>query len=525
GASSRIVVKTAGGDALDAIISPRTSAVALTYVTTSEDRRSLLVHLRNSGASPRKVQELIALGRDVLASDVACVPDRVLSPGATALFVVPLCEAIPLGAAWTVVAELDDGGTAVGVGRVVRPYFPIESWPNSSDCPFPGPGAKTANYERHVKAGFDSALMYVGGVGEGCTHDPLKIVNEIAPASKTFFPFLSDDFLSRTDWKTVITDRSQVAGFLLGDEVDGSIYTSGKSNAAGKADKARRLWDAYPELATYIGSKTNRNVGAFAGAADIQGSDFYVAACAPHITAFGAHPPIVAAYDYLRNTRDNHMPLPTWLYAQGLSPAWNKKSVLGTEIVSQPDPQEILVQAYSAVAAGAKGVMWFQTNQAEALRVPGRWDAIASANWTIRGVRDFLRTGDPIGGARVGGGEAIVEAIRAEDAIVVPVIGTKSTKAPEDLGCQSALVGVGAVPHWELATQTLDVSIDVPPDFGVATVLEVTPKGVSIVAGVEVSGRTIKLVGVRVDNTQPARLFVLARTTGVRTKIEAALAR
>jgi len=43
----------------------------------------------------------------------------------------------------------------------------------------------------------------------------------------------------------------------------------------------------------------------------VQGIDFYVAACAPHITAWGFGVPLRGAYDYLRNTRDNHMPLPT----------------------------------------------------------------------------------------------------------------------------------------------------------------------------------------------------------------------
>ena len=461
----------------------------------------------------------------MLAGDVACVPDRTLKAGTSALFVVPLCAPIAVGAAWTVVAELAEGGAAVGAGRIVRPFFPVESWPNSSDCPFPGPGAKSANYDRHVKAGFDTAFMYVGGGGDGCTYDTLAIVNDLAPASKTFFPFLSDGFVSRSDWKTVLTDRSQVAGFLLGDEVDGTVYTGGKSNAAGKADRSRQLWDAYPEVATYVGSKTNRNVGAFAGVTDIQGGDFYVAACAPHITAFGAHPPIHGAFEYLRNVRDNHMPLPTWLYAQGLSPAWNKKSVVGTEIVSQPDPQEILVQGFSVIAAGAKGMMWFQTNQAEALRAPARWSAIAAVNRVIRGIRALLRTGDPIGGVTVVGGEAIAEAIRSTDAIVVPIIGTKSTKAPEDLACQSALVGVGAVPHWELASQTLDVSVTVPSDFGVVTVLEVSESTTRIVPGVTVSGRTLTLPGVRLDNTTPARLFVLARTTAVRAAIDAELAK
>ena len=44
---------------------------------------------------------------------------------------------------------------------------------------------------------------------------------------------------------------------------------------------------------------TNKHVGVFAGMADIQGIDFYNAACAPHITEFGVIQ-LRGPYDYLR---------------------------------------------------------------------------------------------------------------------------------------------------------------------------------------------------------------------------------
>lgn len=49
----------------------------------------------------------------------------------------------------------------------------------------------------------------------------------------------------------------------------------------------------------------------------------YVAACAPHIQQFLSPPPLRGSYDYLRLTRNNHMPLPTWLYSQLLDDGWD----------------------------------------------------------------------------------------------------------------------------------------------------------------------------------------------------------
>lgn len=524
GGTARVVVKTAGGDALGASVKADPSDVALTYVTTDESHGRLIVHARNTGAAPKTLSRLLVNGRDVLASDVACAARRTLPPNSSAYFEVPQCTKLKDGAPWTVVAELDGGGTAVGVGRVIRPFFPIEAWHVGSDCPTPmGFGGKADTFTKHSAAGFDTYYYYAGGSsGDGCAVDTMRLVNDLAPPRTDIRTLMGDDFLSRTGWETALRDTRAVVGFLLGDEVDDKIYDAGKALPAIRAANSRKLWERYPDIPTYIGSKTNRYVGSFSGAADIQGSDFYVAACAPHITSFGKHPPIDGAYDYLRNTRDNHMPNTTWFYAQGLHGGWNKKvPVINTEIVSQPDPQEILVQGFSVFAAGGKGMMWFQTSMAEAVREPKRWQAVGYVNSVARGVRSFLREGDIVGGVRTTG-SAIVEAIRSRDAIVVPVIGIKATKAPEDLECQQALIGLGPVPHWQLGAQTLDVVVEVPPDFQVADVFEVTDTSTLPVVPV-VTGRSLVLKDRQLDNTMPARMYVLARNPEVRGSIAAAL--
>ncbi|MCX7943063.1 MAG: hypothetical protein N2746_00945, partial [Deltaproteobacteria bacterium] len=258
----------------------------------------------------------------------------------------------------------------------------------------------------------------------------------------------------------------------------------------------------------------------FAGMADIQGIDFYVAACAPHITAWGKHPPLRGAYDYLKNTRNNHMPLPTWMYAQGLSPVWNKND---GKIHVQPDPQEIIVQGYSVMAAGGKGLMWFQMNQEEAAYKPSRWAAIAEVSRTFASLRKYLREGD-ITGMIKGSSDAIVEMIRSEEALIVPVIGLKTSKAPTDISCGASLLSEAMVPHWILADQTVSFEITVPDDFGVYEIFEISqgkisPSKVNYI----LNGRKVTVENVSISNSVPVRIFVFARDKTVRQQVSAIL--
>ena len=517
--SGHIRVVTANGDAVNGAFPVARAVAPLTYVTTTDDRKTLVVHVQNGDAVPHTLARLVVNGRDVSTPSVACIPKKTLAPHESAMWTVPLCAAAALGGAWTVVTEWSGAPASVGVGRVVPELFPIESWTSTSDCAFPG--ANAANFAKHQAAGIDTHFMYIGG-GQQCGFSAVTMANVTAPAQPDFRVFIADDFLSQPAPETLLTDTSRVTGFLIGDEVDGKVYDGTTPKPHGQAQQAERFWNMYPGLPVYQGGKTNKNVGAFAGATDIQGMDFYAAACAPHITQFGTHPPLRGPYDYLRNARNNHMPLPTWLYSQGLSGGWDKHTI-GTAHV-QADPQELLVQALSVMAAGGKGLMWFQSTMDEATYAPRRWDALAQASWTFRGVRAFLREGD-VTGAATTDVDAIVESIRARDAIVVPVVAVETTTGPTDVGC-AATVTEAQVVHWMLVDRTATVSVVVPDDFAVAEVFEVKGQQVlDVTTPRSVTGRTLRLDGIALGNAAPVRVFVLARTTAVRQVVVAALMR
>jgi hypothetical protein len=508
-ATGTVVVQTDAGDAVSGTFPVAKTPAPLAYVTLTDDMATMVIHARNEDAVAHAVSRLLVNGRD--ATSAACIPKTTLAPGEAAMWTLPLCDPedrVP-GAAWTVVVEWADAPAAVGVGRILRPFFPVETWPNSDDCPFPG--AKEDNFAKHQAAGIDTHFGYMsGGAGKDkdCNeYDMVKLVNETLPALGTLKVVLDAGGVG----KGQITTTAAVAGFLTGDESDGTVWEEdGTSRFKGKAATAEKLWSWHPDVAVYNGAKTSQNIGTFAGVVDVQGMDFYVAACAPHITSFEQQPPLRGAYDYLRNARDNHRPLPTWLYAQGLAPMWG----------IQPAPQEITVQAWSVALAGGKGLMWFQTNMDRADENPESWTAIANASWTYRGVRAFLREGDLTGGAS--GQQVLADAIRARDAIVVPVVNLATTKTISAVECVAPDF---LKPHFLLAANDTPVVVTVPDDFAVLEVFEVADgKALDLAWPIKVAGRKLTIGPVALWNAVPARVFVLARTADVRPAVETAMA-
>ncbi len=511
GEPAEVEVETTDGVAVSGRFAVHTAPAPLTYVTTADDGATLLVHVRNDDDVPHTLARLVVNGRD--ATGVACVPTRTLAPGAAALWTVPQCAPLIAGQAWTVVAEWADAPPSVGAGRVLPERFPVEAWNTTTDCPFPGGDAMS--FARHVDAGIDTFYLHEGTCAQ-CGCDLPTLMAAVAA---------TEGYRALVTWGAVIPgdrppfDATALAGIATGDESDGELYDdAGVPHAARKAQQSRQAWARFPQVPTFSGGRTNGHVGTFAGTADVQGMNLFVAACAPHVTEPGHHPPPRAAFDYLRNTRDNHRPLPTWLYAQGLAPAWNRRH-RGLTLHWQPDPQEIAVQAYSVLAAGGKGLMWFQTNQTEAALAPDRWAALAAASRTIGALRDLLREGDPTGGASADA-DTIVEAIRARDALVLVAIDVAAESGPDDVSCLQAEADGAESPHWHFAARSPEVRVHIPEDLAVADAFEVVDGDVRDLSLPHVvEGRTVTFPGLPLDDDRPARVFVFAADPSLRERL------
>ncbi len=421
---------------------------------------------------------------------------------------VPRCTAAGVGRLWTVVAEWSDAPASTAGGRVVAEHFPIHTWPVEADCPFPG--ASAPNLAAHVAKGFDTFFLRSSYSGSGCNNTNATSI--IANAASANIYLMPDEFMSLPNG---LGAAQRVPTRLLSDEGDSS---NDENRVTQLAEDVQARWETNPTMATYIGGSRQRKNGRFAGASDIQGMDFYVAACAPHITPFGSHPPLRGAYDYLRITRDNHMPLPTWLYTQGLHGGWNK-SVLGLTTVRQPDPTEARIQAFSVIAAGGKGLMYFQTNIGLATGASSAtWAELGRQNGDIRSVRKLLRAGDITGQAGSSDAAVLVDVIRSPDALVLVAIGTKNNGGIDDTTCA---IPTNA-PHWSVQPVSADVWFEIPPDLGIVDAFEVLDGAIRpLPAGARYDGRKVTLPALAFDAAHPTRMIVLGANPMVRAQVQA----
>jgi hypothetical protein len=501
--SFELAVATEQGDAVLETIAYAEPRVPITYVAHTEDRATALVHLENRDSQPRTLTSLIVDGRDVTGS--ACIPTSVLGPGEATLVKVPLCEPRAAGAPFSVVATFTDASASVAVGRVGPRDFPIHTWPREVDCPFPG--GHDDLFAAHREAGFDTFFLR-GQYGEpGC--NALTSDAVIASAPEEGFRLMPDEFLPLAPG---VGEAEGVPARLLADEGDSSV-TAGKARAL--AETAQASWETNPTLATYIGGSRHRHTGTFAGVADLQGIDFYVAACAPHVIDFGHHPPLRGAYDYLAATRENQMPGATWLYSQGIHAGWNRPN----GDLRQPDPTELSIQAYSVVAAGGKGLMYFQTDMELALgEARPTWDAIGRVNHVVGALRERLREGDPTVRVHASNEDTIAAGIRARDALVVVIIDVRDSGGIDDAKCI-----LEASPHWIVRENTPHVTVTIPRDIDVEDAFEVTPDGVLDAPDATMSGRDVTFPYLALDAETPARVLVLAASKGMREEVSGRL--
>jgi len=519
-----IRIETDAGVAVEGKFPVAVNKVPAGAVSLATGGDALWLHLKNDDTVAHQATRVILNGQILFDGEAPsagplCLPYDTLQPGQTAMWSLPLCGSAVIGTPYTVVVEFAGAPPSVSVGRILRPFFPIEVWPSSKDCALPG--HENGFWGDLDEIGVDTVYYYWNGF-DRCGFDRDTMLGQTLPEEGDAYVLLGDDFPFDDPPEDPIPVRDNVLGFLTGDESDWSIYNdeTGFPNAANKARKTRAIWRLYPDLLTYNGAMTNKHVGVFAGMADIQGIDFYNAACAPHITEFGVHPPLRGPYDYLRNARNNHMPWLTWFYSQGTG-SWDGHAA----------PHEIAIQAISVMAAGAKGLMWFMATQEGRDNLPDTWQAMSDANHIFKGMREYLRQGD-ITGAAQSDPDTIVDMIRADGVLVVPVITAKAEVEMTDENCAFWSLGLlEEEPHWILAERATDVTITVPDDFAVNDLFEVVApspenqSGISeITTPILVQGRQITLVDVPLSNTEPTHVYVFATDSATRQAITDAMA-
>lgn len=384
----------------------------VTYVTTRNDYTEMVVHLHNYDSEPTTVQSLAILGK---VQDLDAVT---IGPGEHLTLTFDARDfQLQEASMWTIALSLTaaDGSPAVTHGfggRLIKELFPIEDWPKGDQYPFPADGCNRENYntltnDLHLNTRFMTGLTDTcnqGVILEGAletqgTDTPFHLM-----VKKEFWTksYNADD---ATKYKNVI------AGAFLGDESDSSKDNSWEVFQRQQLVEEAQRSSNGPYFATYDGGHVNHWNGQYAGVSDIQGMDFYVAGCAPHITA-GVQPMrIQGAYDYLFNTRQNMKPLPTWMYTQAYcKDCWSHYPLYSGEL---------LVQFGSVVASGAKGIMLFQSDVRSKAADETSWDAGSKFLNTVSFLQEILRVSDAEG--------AKVEKKADENKVITQVLGGPET--------------------------------------------------------------------------------------------------
>lgn len=498
----------------------------ITYVTTTTNYSSLLIHVHNGYTSTRTIQKVLLNDSDVTAN-VSNKQSLTVPPLSSTMLTVGLLAPVTPGNLYTVVLQYAESGAAESVagGRVAKTHFPIEAWPKSKECPFPT--VKDNNYKWHRDHGIDT-LFFGEKSAQPCgSQTPGNVIaGELAP--QYGFYCLTDINIPPQS----IKNTSNVLATFLSDEPDNKLDDQVRK----LMNESVQIWKEDSTFLTYIGGSRSRRSGIFAGLADIQGMDMYIAACAPHIQEFLHPPPLRGSYDYLRLTRNNHMPLPTWLYSQLLDDGWDAK--IGDRVIShrEPEPYEYRVQAMSVIAGCGKGLMYFQSEISENEYYPQTWVECSNFNKDIGAVREYLRQGDCTDMVTNSDGdgwdtESLAQAIRAPEAIFVTVINLKNDGGYNDLGCE-----IGENLHWKMNPHTVDqVIVTIPPDFGSVVdkfevqngkILNINSVNHSSVVvgksyyGDDIEAQQVSINGIHMTTDLATRLFVLASSTDVRENIK-----
>lgn len=274
-------------DATGTIYVDETEAVAInmedvkmqvTYVTSRNNYQELVVHLHNYESDAQMITAFEVNG--VLQP----TSEFVVEGNNHMVVVVPVEEmAFSETSIWTITYMMDTG-VAVGYGgSLVKELFPLEDWPKSGQCPFPVEGANETNFNLL----YDEMSLDTHFMSSNCDAESEDVFEAAAASQGTDRPWFllpneghSDDGPKEDPIPS--SYHAGISALSVGDETDSGLdHTEECWHRVLK----RKKW--YPGLSTYMGGHSNRLNGAFSGIAPIQGMDFYVAACAPHITGMG----------------------------------------------------------------------------------------------------------------------------------------------------------------------------------------------------------------------------------------------
>lgn len=402
------------------------------------------------------------------------------------------------GEVWTATLVVDSpsaDGIGVGGRADLNERFVVNAWPHSSDCPLPGGNDKNA--EQLQDTGINSVFYEGGNFKKNCGAKLDDVLNKLgAQNSSAWFHALTDADTAAA--LTPLARASVVDALNIGDEVDGDVDAE---HLRKTLQKSLESTASVPSVLTYQGSKTSRNVGSFAGITDIQGSDAYCAACAPTMDPVVAKLPLDYPLRYLRNARDNHVPLPFWGYAQLYSDAWGY----------QANANELIAQIGQVVLSGSKGMLLFQSYNEQFSK--HRIKDISSVIRSMGAVGKTIREGD-VGGMAFSTSaklnkQVLIEVVRSPEQLLLVLVNTHAT-GYSNLLCHTGITDR----HWTFHPLNVDsVTLSLASAPGVTSLGNwreaVDGKLIPLdTVTVKAESGSVKLSSIEMSDNIPVRFFL-----------------
>ena len=482
------------------------NSLTLAYFATRAGGSEALLHVHNN--DDKNKHTLGAVSLDGIAVNVPSayatlppnghlvLPVKTTTPkGRGAVWTVTLAEAssLPMSASLSSTVAANNAPAGFG-GRNSLERFPVETWAHSTDCAIPGGNNDAASAVQEM--GLDSVFVKPKDFAK-CSGGKSLIDAATALANTSSWCHIFTDSDTAISLPSGVRSRVLDA-VLMGDEVDGKLDADHLRKPLGDIYKLTR---AAPDVISYQGSKTNHNIGAFAGMTDVQGSDAYAAACAPTMLAVVHTLPLSYPYDYLRNARDNTVPLPFWGYAQLYSEAWSY----------QADADELICQLGQLIASGTKAAMFFQTDQ-KAMK-GHKTSEVGEVIRSLQPATSVMREGDieAVGvSSSASDGDLLVAAIASDKQILVVAVSTKA-HGYSNLLCHTEVLDR----HWTFSDLNVDkIELDFAQNSGLKTASNwkelANGKAGDISGSVKVhtDGDKVTLGGVRIAAERPVRLFL-----------------
>jgi hypothetical protein len=303
-AGKEVVLEITGGSGsviLNATFKlPPPPPLTISYITTINNGSSVVAHIQGSSSSPPTISSIFVNSINVTSR--ICLPSPAVIPqGDSHILEIPLCTPANIGDVLSLILLLSDGSHVAAAVRRVKEAMHISAWPKSDTCPFPKLDDDTAN--TLLRNGIDAAYVYPHTAAQACgsKQSTESYINNVL-SSTDFHVMISDDFVRgySSDVQAKLTDTRHVFALMIADEDDTPKYSLAlpemhfcntmfrypTSDLQQKLSIALTARANLRDVPTFQGGATNRNAGTYAGIADFQGVDAYVASCAPHFFNF-----------------------------------------------------------------------------------------------------------------------------------------------------------------------------------------------------------------------------------------------